>query len=158
MLLPCDRPCKQTNRHTLLQGTVSPPSNRPPAHIAKQISQNVARDCHVQCAPTARGQSSSSSAPQRDARKKNTKRILTDTRSSRSQCISHTNANISYEKIKLTNRIHPSSLHSPTCAILTNVTCARTTSTTSLCAFILRHEPCGNAILDCPARINLEYV
>jgi len=89
---------------------------------------------------------------------RNTKRIITDSRSSRSQCISHSDADVCYEEIKLTNRIHTSASHRHTCAIITNVTCAWTASTTSLCALIFRNEPCGDAILDRTTRIYLEHV
>jgi hypothetical protein len=125
--------------------------------ITTPIGQYVARDCHVQCAPTARGQSNQPARSTRCAQR-GVLSASTDSRSSRSQRISHSNADLRYEEIKLTNRIHTSAFHGPTRAILTNVTCAWTTSTTSLCALIFRHEPSRNAILDCPARINFEYV
>ena len=129
MLLPCDRPCKQTNRHTLLRFTLSHQQSFH-LHILLDKSVKMSQETAMFSVRRPREVSQAHPAHQPDALKKNTKRI-TDTRSSRSQCISHTNAYISYEEIKFTNRIHTSALHSPTCAILTNVTCAWTTSSTS---------------------------
>lgn len=83
--------------------------------------------------------------------------LFADTRRNKPQCISNPYACVRHETNEFIIAKCSSTIHSIT-RFLANVTCAGTTSTARLRAFLLRHESSRNAVFYSPAHINSKHV